>query len=307
MNGDEIVNKKLTLFEKAKESRILLNGFLSIVIFSVILLIGQMAGGVLLGIVASFKYGGQYSLEIFNEISSGPIGLILMFIFPLLLCFTWVSIVEKRKISSLGLDRHGFLLKFIKGFSIGILLFSSVTLLMYIFGIITLDQGLKLGLKSLPGILLILPGWIIQSSTEEILTRGWFMNVVGARHKPIIGFIASSFIFGFLHISNDGADLVSILNIILVGFMFGLYVIYTQDLWGACGLHAAWNFAQANIFGFSVSGSSPKADSLLKFSVSGSDLLTGGAFGPESSIFSTIIISLAIVVLLFKLSRTSRV
>ena len=297
------MNKKLVLFEKAKESRLLLNGFLSTLLLVIMLFIGQMIGGLLTGLVGSFIYGSEYSIEHLLEISSGPIGLILMFLFPLLLCFLWVKLVEKRKMSSLGLNKERFLTKFIKGFGIGFLLFSLVTFLMYIFGFITLKKGISIGFQSIPGILIILPGWIIQSSTEEILSRGWLMHVVGAKHKPLIGFVLSSVVFGFIHILNPGADLISILNIILVGFMLGLYVIYTEDLWGACGLHAAWNFSQANIYGFSVSGLSPQTDSLLKFSAKGSTLMTGGAFGPEASIFSTIIISLAIIVLIGKLRK----
>ena len=127
------------------------------------------------------------------------------------------------------------------------------------------------------------------------------MHILGAKHKPIIGFIVSSIVFGILHMLNPGVDVLSILNIILIGFMFGLYVIHTQDLWGACGIHAAWNFSQANIFGFSVSGLNSSSGSLLKFSINGPNYLTGGQFGPEASIFSTVIICIAIIILIFKL------
>lgn len=71
--------------------------------------------------------------------------------------------------------------------------------------------------------------------------------------------------------------------------MFGLYVIYTEDLWGVCGIRAAWNFAQGNIYGFRVSGQESSIGSLIRFSRHGSDLFTGGAFGPEASIFATIV------------------
>ena len=66
------------------------------------------------------------------------------------------------------------------------------------------------------------------------------------------------------------------------------------------GLRAAWNFTQANIFGFSVSGLAPVSDSLLKFSNHGSNLLTGGEFGPEASIFYTVVLSLALIILVYK-------
>lgn len=288
-----MIRKELKLFEEARGSKVLLNGIFSTILLFLMINIGQLMGLIALGIVGNFSFGMKFGME--------SLELILLFLFPLLLCFLWVKAVEKRKISSLGLSKDRFFNKFIKGFLIGIIMFSSVTLLMYIFGVVTLSKGIRGGIKSIPSILIILQGWIVQSSTEEIISRGWLMHVVGAKHKPIIGFIVSSVIFGLLHITNPGIDSLSIINIILVGFMFGLYVIYTQDLWGACGIHAAWNFSQGNIFGFSVSGLNANSHSLLKFSTNGSNLLTGGQFGPEASIFSTVVLTIAIIILLFKL------
>mgnify|MGYP000902493869 FL=1 len=157
-----------------------------------------------------------------------------------------------------------------------------------------------MGFKYIPAILAILPGWIVQSSTEEIITRGWLMHIIGAKHNQALGFIISSILFGVLHIFNPGVSLLSILNIVLVGFLFGLYVIDTKDVWGACGLHAAWNFAQGNIYGFNVSGISSSTDTLISFTSKGTDILTGGAFGPEASIFTTIVLLIGIVALVLK-------
>lgn len=297
------MEKELDLFEKAKESKVLLNVGFSTMILFFILFIGQIIGSVWLTIIGIILKGPEHVMENIEELSYGPIGLILTFIFSLAICLLWVKFVEKRKISSIGLKREGAFAKFIKGFVIGLLLFTSVTFLMYIFGIITLEQGFKIGLKSLPGILIIIPGWIVQSSTEEIITRGWYMNVVGAKHTPAIGFIASSIIFGVMHLANPGVGFISILNIVLVGFMFGLYVIYSQDLWGACAMHAAWNFAQGNIFGFTVSGLNAEHNTLLKFSSQGHEIFTGGQFGPEASIFTTLVSLVFIVIIIIKLKN----
>lgn len=283
------------LFEEAKKSKVLLNGVISVVLLLLMMIVGQIIGVIILEIIRSTVV----ELGIFIEI----LELILSFLFPLLLCLLWVKFVEKREISSLGLMKEGSISNFLKGFLIGFLMFSSVTLMMYISGTISIEQNINIGIRFVPSILIVLPGWILQSSTEEILSRGWLMHVVGARHKPIIGFIVSSVMFGFLHILNSGVDLISIVNIILVGFMLGLYVINTQDTWGACGLHAAWNFSQGNIYGFSVSGLNASSNSLLTFSSESSTLLTGGKFGPEASIFSTIVLGIAIIMLIIRLKK----
>lgn len=286
-------SQDLSLFDEARRSKVKLNGLISVILSIIMIFVGQIMGQFFLILFSQ-------SISI-HDIMLKPIYLIFTFLFPMLLCFIWVKFVEKRRISSLGLSSYKFVSKFITGFFIGVLMFSCVTLLMYITGTIKINQSIGVGVNYFPAILAILPGWIVQSSTEEIITRGWLMHIIGAKHRPIIGFIVSSVLFGFLHILNPGVTYISIINIILVGLFFGLYVIHTQDIWGVCGLHAAWNFTQGNIFGFSVSGGSIlSTDSLMSFTRQGGDILTGGAFGPEASVFSTIVLVIGILILIFK-------
>lgn len=80
--------------------------------------------------------------------------------------------------------------------------------------------------------------------------------------------------------------------------MFGLYVIKTNDLWGACGMHSAWNFAQGNLFGFEVSGLNVSVGSLFDFNLNGNSLISGGVFGPEAGLASTIILIIGIAFIL---------
>ena len=101
--------KEFILFEEAKKSKVLLNGLLSTVIMFLMIFIGQVMGGIFISIIIGMKhgvegvrYGAEHLAEQLMEFSIGPIGLILTFIFPLLLCLLWVKVVEKRKIASLG-------------------------------------------------------------------------------------------------------------------------------------------------------------------------------------------------------------
>ncbi len=298
------MNQQPNLFEEAKKSKRLLNGVLATMLMPVTLTVGQIIGQLVIGLVV---------LGIMQITSiTGPMNLILTFILllsfspSLMLCFIWVKKGEKRTIASLGLHKEQAFLKFLTGFGIGLLLFALVTLFMWLFKVITLEQGIKMGLKSIPAMLLLLPAWIIQSSTEEILARGWLMHILGAKYKPMIGLVVSSVIFGLIHLTNDGVGVIAILNIILVGFLFGFYVIHTKNLWGACGMHAAWNFAQGNVFGFSVSGIDISDYSLVRFSATGSEALTGGSFGPEASIFATVVIGAALMIMIMKVRQEAK-
>ena len=68
----------------------------------------------------------------------------------------------------------------------------------------------------------------------------------------------------------------------------------TRALWVPIGLHIGWNFAAAGIFGTVVSGSD-MPQGLLHGVTSGTDLLTGGDFGPEGSIYAVLACSLVTI------------
>jgi hypothetical protein len=180
-------------------------------------------------------------------------------------------------------------------------MFSLVVLLLSISGHITIDRNpvSPTGILALSGVLIVLPGWMIQSATEEILSRGWFMNVLSARYNIAVGLIVSSSLFGLMHLGNPNVSFLAIINIVLVGLFLGLYVIKTNDLWGVCGLHAAWNWTQGNVFGFEVSGQKVASGSLMSLKLTGAEWFTGGAFGPEAGLAAAIVLTLGIIIVYF--------
>ncbi|WP_408638620.1 CPBP family glutamic-type intramembrane protease [Romboutsia weinsteinii] len=58
-----------------------------------------------------------------------------------------------------------------------------------------------------------------------MVTRGWMMNVPEKRYNTTFAVILSLSLFALLHLENPNIDLISIINIILVGLVFSLYVI----------------------------------------------------------------------------------
>ncbi|ENK1242139.1 CPBP family intramembrane metalloprotease [Clostridium botulinum] len=285
--------KETELTRQAKESKHLYNIIVSYLLVLLFMIIGEIIGGIVLYIMKSVLKISDNSPINFS------LHLITGFLFSTLIVFFWVKKREKRSISGLGFCREGFIRKYISGFVVGIILFSLVVIVLTVTGHINLVNGLNL--KSLLPLMIVLPGWIIQSATEEILVRGWLMNVLGAKYNITIGLIFSSLLFALLHFFNPNVSFVAILNLFITGIVFGLYVIKTKNLWGACGLHAAWNFFQGNIFGFEVSGMETGVGSLIKLKLVGSELFTGGAFGPEAGIACTIVLSVTIIILLYKI------
>ena len=148
-------------------------------------------------------------------------------------------------------------------------------------------------------ILLALLGFGLQGMSEEVLCRGYLMTTILKHHKPWVAVMTNAVIFALLHGMNNGISLLAIINLTLCGIMFSLYMLRTDNLWGACAIHSIWNFVQGNFFGLPVSGID-SGDSVFRFSlIEGSDLANGGAFGLEGGLPCTIVLTAVILVLLF--------
>lgn len=287
--------KETQLVKEAKKSRYLFNVFLTLLFALIFLFVGQMLGALISGTL-------RLSELLTSPINKMLLRLILGFLPITLLIFAFVKFIEKRNVSSMGFYKNGFVRKYFKGFMVGVAAFSSVVLLLAVTGHIKLVEVFNA--DKIIIFLMILPGWMIQGATEEILARGWLMNVLGAKYNITVGLILSSLFFGVLHGGNPNVSYVAIINLVITGIFFGLYVIKTEDLWGACGIHAAWNAFQGNFFGFEVSGMDTGVGSIMKLKSVGSDSFTGGAFGPEAGIACTIVISLISIFLIYRIRKS---
>lgn len=223
------------------------------------------------------------------------------FVFISLLVFFRVKVIEKRSLSSIGFNKNNWLKKYSLGFLIDLAMMSIIVLILLPFGYITIEKNpiQPVGVSAIASVLVILFGWIIQGATEEIVTRGWLLNILSTKYNIGVGLLISSTLFGLMHLTNPNVNYIAVINIILVGLFYGLYVIKTNDLWAVCGMHSAWNFAQGNLFGFEVSGLDVSVGSLIDLNLVGSDFVTGGIFGPEAGITATFILLASIGILLF--------
>jgi uncharacterized protein len=144
--------------------------------------------------------------------------------------------------------------------------------------------------------------------TEETLFRGVVFRILEERTGTVVALAVSSVLFGATHLVNANATLWGTLSIALTGgVMLSAAYVVTRSLWLPIGLHFAWNFTHAGIFGVVISGSDEAPHGLLDTTLSGSSLLTGGTFGPEASLMALLVCLVPTVLLLRRAARTGRI
>ena len=225
---------------------------------------------------------------------------LLIFIFPGLLLCLWVFLAERRSIKGLGFFKEKAWWELAKGWLIGSLMMVTVVGLQVLTGSISLHQVTFSG-ENILSFLLIIPFWLIQSGVEELLTRGWLFPVLSKHTHIWIGMGASSLLFAILHLQNPSINWISLLNIALFGLLACLYVLKTDNIWGISAIHAAWNCFQGSFFGLSVSGLSTAYAPMRFENGDVPDFMSGGGFGPEGSLFSSLVMGVYILYLAWDL------
>ena len=75
-----------------------------------------------------------------------------------------------------------------------------------------------------------------------------------------------------------------------------LFVMKDKNLWSVCGWHTSWNWTLGNVYGLSVSGTGEKV-TLFDLNTYGNTFISGGGFGPEGSIITTVVLLTGILLL----------
>jgi membrane protease YdiL (CAAX protease family) len=132
---------------------------------------------------------------------------------------------------------------------------------------------------------------------EEMLFHGYAFQLLIRRIGAFATILPAAVLFGLAHIGNEHSNGLGVVNTMLWGVLFGYAYLRTGALWLPIGLHFGWNVILP-LFGANLSG--------FTMGVTGyelhwktSDLISGGAYGPEGSLLTTGVV----VVLFFVLHR----
>lgn len=123
---------------------------------------------------------------------------------------------------------------------------------------------------------------------EEMLFHGYAFQLLVRSLGAFATILPVSILFGFEHLRNPNATLLSAVNTTLWGILLGYAYWRTGALWLPIGLHFGWNFTLP-IFGENVSGFTMGVMGYTLHWRAG-DLWSGGAYGPEGGVLTSIIV-----------------
>lgn len=288
--------------------------FLAIIISAfLITLLGQTIGfGIFLPLYTSGQIGEALTMEeIFSDGGAGftavltssqaGIFLITTTIFAAILSFLWIAIFERRGPASLGFQNSiSGIFKMIRGALFGMAAIAIISAILYSAGYVRFEaMAMPNSWSKIWPLAILILGWLIQGSSEEIVTRGLLFQTLGSRYGLIAALLTSSLFFTIMHGANPNTSVLFFVNLMFYSIFAGLYCLREGGLWGICGFHGAWNFAQGDLFGFNVSGNELGRDHLMIAIDQGPAIFTGGANGLEGGLTATLILGISAILLFF--------
>jgi uncharacterized protein len=297
--------RTVPFLQRANSARRRTHPVAAVLLTPLFLLVGAIGGSLLaFGLLGLVAPGGVGEAGPLQAGAVEALFLISSFAPGALLLWLWLRLFEGRPFRSLGFTRPGALRSALGGFALGAGLFALLIAAQAALGFVRLaDPGRPVVWAALGGVLVVLVGWLVQGSVEELMLRGWVFQSVGARTPPWVAVLVSSLLFALLHGINPGITPLALLNLTLFGVFAALFVLAEGSLWGVCGLHAAWNWAQGNLFDQAVSGGETAISLLDLERAPGPAWLTGGDFGPEGSALCSALLLAGCAVLLALLRR----
>lgn len=230
-------------------------------------------------LVVLMALNGDVMLSYGNEPLKAVVHVVALAIAGFAVFLAYAHFIEQRVPTELALRGMGRELG--AGLLMGAGLYAACELVLMALGYYRI-QGLNPWRFMLPAIAMALSSGIF----EELLFRGVLFRSVETWLGSWAALVVSSLVFGLTHLMNPQGTLEGALFIAVeAGVLLAAAYMLTRRLWLSMGFHVAWNYTQSAIFSSIVSGNDAEPG-LIRSTIKGPDLLTGGNFGVESSVLA---------------------
>jgi len=240
-------------------------------------------------------------------------------IFIVVFLVTWImSKIEGRPNSVYGLGGKRKAALFFAGLAWGIICLSALVLTLWKSGLLVIDGRLLFGADVLRYGAAWLLAFVLVGLLEEYLFRGYILytlarGVAGLyswafKSQPSEAFafwtsaVILSILFSFAHGKNPGESPIGLTAVVLIALVLCFSLWRTHSLWWAIGFHASWDWAQSFLCGVADSGHMAEHH-LLATHPAGKAILSGGATGPEGSVFVIAIVFFTSLIIFQTLPR----
>jgi len=234
------------------------------------------------------------------------VGAAILFASAALVGWACGALFEELPFSALGWSLHA---GWFRNFAIGSMIGGASLFLAAVFALATRGLTFTLDPISATSIERTLAQsaiiFVFAASAEEVLFRGYPLQTLTRAKLAWLGVLLTSVPFALVHLNNPNvAQGFTFVNTALAGVWLAIAYLRTRSLWFPLGLHWAWNWMQASIFGLPVSGIVRLAPAPLLHAVNeGPDWLTGGTYGIEGGAACTV----ALLISTFVVWRTKLV
>jgi CAAX amino terminal protease family protein len=239
----------------------------------------------LLIIAYSFLQGILFEYVFKNLIGYNIISVLCSYIFSAVILLFFVKYFEKTTYDYFGFTKENNVVAIKAG--LGLAIFSVVgivaILLMSDNLSLSLSKDLKIGIIIILIILVLIQGFL-----EEVVFRGYLMTRLAAKKGKWIAIILSSIFYLVFRMSNPSATKLDLINIFLISIVMSLLYWYFDNVLVVAVFHALWNCISGVIFGFSISGIKVSDTIFTVEAISDKQILTGGSYGIEGSIITTV-------------------
>ena len=236
----------------------------------------------------------------------------LCFIF--LLSSLVMSLIERRPFARYGLTAKRMPVDLAAGLFWGLFSLSLLIGILLLTHTLAFDGVLLHGSAAALYALKWFLGFLLVGVFEEFFFRGYLQYTVSRGIAGIVralnpadrnsfqwGFWGAAFLFSGLlfmaaHLNNSGESIWGIVSVGLAGAIFAFSLYRTGSLWWAIGFHTTWDWAQSYLYGVHDSGTVVQGHLLASHPL-GAPMLSGGADGPEGSIFLIPVFLLALLII----------
>jgi len=248
--------------------------------FATALTIGSIAAR-----YTGIQLGDQLAILALNEIA--------LFVPAVGAMWLTVRFVDHRPLRSFGIGfvprwRHDFLF----GLAVAAGMLAIVMGASYAFGYVNMRW--TAGQVAAGSLLMTFAVLVLGALNEELVFRGFPLQVLveGLGQWPAM--IALSLLFGIVHLNNPNASLLGVINTVVAGILLSLAYVRTRSLWMPYAIHLGWNGGLGFVFGFALSGLD--LASLWTTGTAGSETILGGGYGPEGGLIGTFVFAAAAVI-----------